>query len=87
MNTAIMRANLDVALKTMGLSSDYQVVDLATLNADDPRTGYPTPTVLYRNADVFGSPAPTPPFPEPTWRFFPDGVPSAEAIQAALTQR
>jgi hypothetical protein len=32
----------------------------------DPRTGYPTPTVLYKNRDLFGMPPPTPPFPEPS---------------------
>jgi hypothetical protein len=65
-NTTTMRANLDEALKTMGLPNDYQFIDLDTLPADDARTGYPTPTVLYANRDLFGMTVPAPPYPEPT---------------------
>jgi hypothetical protein len=65
-NTTTMRANLDEALKAMGLPHDYQFVDLETLAATDARTGYPTPTVLYANRDVFDMAVPTPPFPAPT---------------------
>lgn len=65
-NTDTMRARLDDALKGLGLASDYQFIDLATLQASDPRTGYPTPTLLYRDHDLFGMTPPTPPFPAPT---------------------
>ena len=65
-NTETMRARLDEALKSMGVPLDYQFVDLATLKADDPRIGYPTPTLLSGDRDVFGMTPPTPPFPEPT---------------------
>ena len=64
-NTGRMRANLNGALKAMGLPTDYQVIDLATLPSGDARRGYPTPTVLYANRDLFGLPEPTPPLPEP----------------------
>ena len=64
-NTGRMRANLDGALKAMGLPTDYQVIDLATLPGGDARRGYPTPTVLYADRDLFGLPKPTPPLPEP----------------------
>lgn len=50
----------------MGLPLTYQVLDLASLPASDSRLGYPTPTLLYANRDLFGMPEPTPPFPEPT---------------------
>ena len=65
-NTPDMFNNLDDALRSLNLALDYQVVNLGTLPKSDPRTGYPTPTVLYRGRDVFGMPEPTPPFPEPT---------------------
>ena len=65
-NTTTMRANLDGALKTLALPTDYQFIDLDTLPKTDPRTGYPTPTLLYANRDLFGMAVPTPPFPEPT---------------------
>ena len=65
-NTAIMRGRLDAALRAMGLPEDYRFVDIATLPATDRRGGYPTPTLLYRNRDVFGMPEPPLPHPEPT---------------------
>src|SRR6266851_6381058 len=63
-NTPDMLNNVDDALRALGLRLDYQVVDLGKLAATDARAGYPTPTVLYRNRDLFGMPEPTPPFPE-----------------------
>ena len=65
-NTPDMFNNLDDALRALGLPLDYQVVNLGKLPKTDPRTGYPTPTVLYKNRDIFGMPPPTPPFPEPS---------------------
>ena len=64
-NAGTMRANLDAALKSMGSTSTYSVVDLDTLPDADARRGYPTPTLLYDNRDVFGMPEPRPPFPQP----------------------
>ena len=65
-NTPDMFNNLDDALRSLNLALDYQVVSLGRLPQSDPRTGYPTPTVLYRGRDLFGLPKPTSPFPEPT---------------------
>jgi len=65
-NSAKMLANLDAALRTLNRSAEYQVVDQGTLPKTDARLGYPTPTLLYNNHDVFGLPEPTPPYPEPT---------------------
>jgi len=65
-NTRVMRGNLDEALRLLGLASGYEVVDQDTLPAPDVRRGYPTPTLLYADRDVFGMPVPTPPLPEPT---------------------
>src|SRR5437870_982380 len=55
-NTPDMLINLDDALRALKLPLDYQVVNLGTLPATDVRSGYPTPTVLYRNRDLFGMP-------------------------------
>jgi hypothetical protein len=60
-----LRANLNAALQELGLPAEYQVVDIDRLRASDVRSGYPTPTVLYRKHDLFGMPEPVPPFPEP----------------------
>ena len=65
-NTPDMLLNLDDALRALELPLDYQVVNLGTLPATDPRSGYPTPTVLYQNRDLFGMREPTPAFPEPS---------------------
>lgn len=65
-NTVTMRANLDDALKGLGLPTDYQFIDADTLAASDPRGGYGTPTVLYEDRDLFGMDAPAVPHPAPT---------------------
>ena len=53
-NTTTMRANLDQALEAVGLPADYQFIATNTLADNDARSGYPTPTLLYNNRDVFG---------------------------------
>ena len=65
-NTPDMLLNLDDALRGLGLALDYEVVNLGKLPKSDSRTGYPTPTVLYRNRDLFDTAAPVPPYPEPS---------------------
>ena len=65
-NTVTMRANLDVALKTLGLPNDYQFIDADTLASSDPRGGYGTPTVLQRGQDLFGMEEPPTPHPPAT---------------------
>jgi hypothetical protein len=65
-NTPDMVNNLDDALKALGWPNDYQYLDIGTLPKTDARTGYPTPTVLYKGKDIFGMSVPTPPFPEPS---------------------
>ena len=65
-NTDTMRERLDDALKAMSSTFKYAVVDQDTLAETDARQGYPTPTLLYENKDIFGLPEPERPFPEPT---------------------
>jgi hypothetical protein len=65
-NTARMRRNIDAALKSLGREALYEVVNQDTLPTDDVRRGYPTPTLLYADRDVFGLAVPKPPLPEPT---------------------
>ena len=64
--TPDMVNNLDDALKSIGWASDYQYINIGTLPSKDARTGYPTPTLLWKGKDIFGMPTPTPPFPEPS---------------------
>lgn len=65
-NTVTMRANLDEALKGLGLPTDYQFIDANTLAPADPRGGYGTPTVLHEDRDLLGLDEPTVPHPAPT---------------------
>ena len=65
-NSTTMKANLDHALRSSGRPSGYQIVDLDTLPDSDVRCGYPTPTVLVSDRDLFGMAVPLPPFPTPT---------------------
>ena len=53
-NTPDMVNNLDDALKSLGLLTDYAYVDIGTLPRRDVGTGYPTPTL----AEAFQSSAP-----------------------------
>lgn len=65
-NTAVMRARLETALRELGLPTDYTVVDLDAAATGEPRAAYGTPTVLYKNRDLFGMPEPTGANPEAT---------------------
>jgi hypothetical protein len=53
-NTTRMRSRLDQALASLKLPTDYQFIDADKLDASDSRRGYGTPTVLYKNHDLFG---------------------------------
>lgn len=65
-NTPDMVNNLDDALKALKLPNDYQYIDIGKLPKDDPRTGYPTPTILWKGKDIFGMSAPKPPYNVPS---------------------
>ena len=65
-NTPDMVNNLDDALKALGWATDYQYIDIGKLPRRDVRTGYPTPTLLYKGKDIFGMPAPKPPYDVPS---------------------
>jgi hypothetical protein len=53
-NTARMRSNLDQALKSLALPTNYEFTDADKLEPSDRRRGYGTPTVLYKGRDLFG---------------------------------
>ena len=60
-NTVTMRSRLDDALRSLGLPTSYGLVDVDKLNPSDQRRGYGTPTVLYKNRDLFGMTPPKAP--------------------------
>jgi hypothetical protein len=53
-NTPDMVNNLDDALKALGWPNDYQFIDIGKLRSGEVRTGYPTPTLLWKGKDIFG---------------------------------
>jgi hypothetical protein len=57
-NTPVLYERLLAALAARGLEQTPSVLDVGTLPADDPRTGYGTPTILVGSVDLFGAPAP-----------------------------
>jgi hypothetical protein len=61
-----MRARLDGALRTLGRSTVYPLIDVDTLPETDPRGGCGTPTVLVGDRDLFGMPEPATPHPPAT---------------------
>jgi len=64
-NTPTLLENLEQAEVGLGNKLEIEVVDQGDLAAADPRTGYPTPTILYKQRDIFGLPDPQMPYPEP----------------------
>lgn len=58
-NTDSMRSSLDQALKSLALPVSYELIDLDKLKPTDIRRGYGTPTVLYKNRDLFGMATPS----------------------------
>lgn len=64
-NTPKVLANVKQALASMASPPELHIVHQAVLSPDDPRTGYPTPTILMNGSDIFGLPVPEPPFPAP----------------------
>ncbi len=65
-NTPDMVNNVEDALKALGWPKDYQFINIGKLPKTDVRTGYPTPTLLWKSKDIFGMPTPPPPYNEPT---------------------
>jgi hypothetical protein len=57
---------VDDALTALRWPHDYQVINIGNLPASDVRTGYPTPTVLWKGRDIFGLRAPKPPYDVPS---------------------
>jgi hypothetical protein len=55
----VMVNNLNQALSALGWPRTYDVVNAGKLPPHDRRAGYASPTVLYRERDLFGLPVPT----------------------------
>ena len=76
-----IRANLKAALAVTG--GTFTEVNLLALPTDDPRRGWPSPTILVDGHDLFGLPAPE--STELSCRDCPEAVPNADAIRSRLS--
>jgi len=65
-NTPDLVSNLDEALNARKRPNDYQYVNIGMLSKADSRTGYPTPTILWKGRDIFGMAVPKPPYGVPS---------------------
>lgn len=65
-NTGRMLENLNAGISAGKITAKYVLIRQENLPPDDPRTGYPTPTILVNGRDIFGLPVPERPFPEPS---------------------
>jgi hypothetical protein len=61
-----MTKNLDDAMREMERPLGYRSLDIGTLAKTDPRTGYPTPTILWKGKDLFGMLVPKAPYDAPS---------------------
>ena len=64
-NTARFLGNIEKVLDLSDFPAGYEIIDIHRLPASDNRRGYPTPTLLCNNRDIFGMEVPQPPFAEP----------------------
>lgn len=78
-----MRANLEGAIES--IHTDWILVDVnqEALPQGDFRRGYPAPTILIDDRDLFGLPMPT--STNMGCRVYSGGVPSAKLIAARLS--
>lgn len=82
-NTPAMRANLTAALSSISKGWTFADTNQETLLESDIRRGYPTPTILVNDRDLFGLPVPT--APSMGCRMYAGGVPDAKGIAAQLS--
>lgn len=77
-NTPAMRESLKAALASLGKGWTFTETNQEKLPEGDIRCGYPTPTVLINDRDLYGLPVPT--APSMGCRMYAGGVPDAADI-------
>lgn len=81
-NTPAMRHNLKAALASIGKGWTFTDTDQEKLPEGDLRRGYPTPTILVNDRDLYGLPVPT--APSMGCRMYAGGVPGPGDIARTL---
>lgn len=79
-----LRRSLDEAMEGSGGQIRYEAFDMESLNENDPRLRWGSPTILMDGRDLFG----LAPAAEPSLmcRVYPDGIPSGEEITTLLNK-
>ncbi|MBL9002501.1 MAG: hypothetical protein JNK25_15325 [Phycisphaerae bacterium] len=81
-NTPALREGLAAALAAIGDDWTFTDTDQEQLPLDDPRRGYPAPTILVNGRDIENHPPPS-----GSWigcRVYPDGAPDASYIEQRI---
>ncbi|MCR9076496.1 MAG: hypothetical protein NXI07_10705 [bacterium] len=81
-NTPAMRESLTAAIEETGGS--FSEIDLATLDDNDLRRGYGSPTILVDGHDLFKLPKPN--SPTMSCRIYPGGLPDTDTLIAKLSE-
>jgi|TARA_R110000744_G_scaffold112179_5_gene210446 hypothetical protein len=88
--TPLMKERLEQAIRVVGRDLDLVQIDQQSLDSSDLRRGYPAPTVLVNESDLFGTEAPKTPSMGCRMYQGPDGVPSVsdlvDRLQEAFAQ-
>jgi hypothetical protein len=82
-NTPPFRESLEAAVAKSNTS--FTPIDLTTLDENDPRRGYGSPTILIDSHDLFGAPVPSNSMM--SCRIYADGLPDRDAIYAKLSEK
>ena len=81
-NTPALREGLAAALASIGGGWTFTDTDQEQLPLDDPRRGYPAPTILVNGHDIEGHPRPSGTLIG--CRVYPDGVPDEGYIEQRI---
>jgi hypothetical protein len=84
-NTPVLRERVAVAVRDAGSAFRLRYVDQCSLAENDPRRGYPAPTVLVEGIDLFGLSVST--TTAMGCRVYAGGLPSVEEIRSRLLPR
>ncbi len=85
-NSPKRKANLQTAMKALGLTRQFKVVDILKLPDGDVRKGYGAPSVLLAGRDLFGLREPKPGGAGACCRLYAGGIPSAADIETRLRE-
>ena len=83
----VLRQRLDEALRALGVTVTPVAIDLRVLRqADDPRSGFGSPTILVNGRDLFGMATPSC-AQDPACRLYRPALPSTADVIERLREK